>query len=238
MTTWIRRAWRAVPEASTNYNIDQLKVDPYDFVEKGGTVLDVGSSQGAGRYAFSRGGRPAGSFRYIGLDVERVAGVAVVGDAMALPFRPASIDLLLCVSVLEYIARPQAFIAEVERVLKPGGYLYLSAPFVFPHHPPPADLHRFSADGLRALAGAFRELNAGSNRGPASTFTLLLVQFFAIVFSGDSRTRYGIGLKIFGWAFCWLKYLDRFIGHYAVGSALHGSAFFFGQKPHRVAVTP
>jgi len=49
-------------------------------------------------------------------------------DAECLPFRSRSFDVVLCLQLLEHTPYPENVIAEITRVLKPGGILFLSAP--------------------------------------------------------------------------------------------------------------
>ncbi|TFH33381.1 MAG: class I SAM-dependent methyltransferase [Deltaproteobacteria bacterium] len=50
------------------------------------------------------------------------------GDAEALPFRDAAFDLALCLQLIEHTPFPEKVIGEITRVLRPGGFLFLSAP--------------------------------------------------------------------------------------------------------------
>jgi len=75
----------------------------------------------------------------------------IVGDAMNLPFKDCSIDIVLCTQVLEHVSQPWKLISESYRVLKPGGYLVLSAPFYWPIHEQPWDFFRFTRYGLESL---------------------------------------------------------------------------------------
>lgn len=49
-------------------------------------------------------------------------------DAEALPFRDGVFDLVLCLQMLEHVPGPEHVVREITRVLKPGGWLFLSAP--------------------------------------------------------------------------------------------------------------
>ena len=55
-----------------------------------------------------------------------------VGDALALPFPDQSFDRLICSEVLEHIPDYRAAIAEIKRVIKPGGRVGISVPFGWP----------------------------------------------------------------------------------------------------------
>ena len=50
------------------------------------------------------------------------------GDAAALPFPDASFDKVFCTEVLEHVLDPAQVLAEIRRVLKPGGYAVVSVP--------------------------------------------------------------------------------------------------------------
>jgi ubiquinone/menaquinone biosynthesis C-methylase UbiE len=52
----------------------------------------------------------------------------VEGDVEALPFADASFGTVLCTEVLEHLPRPDAALAEIRRVLRPGGVLVGSVP--------------------------------------------------------------------------------------------------------------
>lgn len=106
-----------------------------DAIATKGLVLDVGC--GAGAYAAACVER---GHRYLGLDLsprmiakarERNKNCAdvefVVADARRLPVASGSIDLLLCLGVLEYVIGPEAqCLAEISRVLRPGGIAMFS----------------------------------------------------------------------------------------------------------------
>ena len=93
---------------------------------------------------------------YVGLDIDspvaRARGVADVFYAGAeFPFEAASFDAVLCNQVLEHVFNPDEFLSEIARVLRPGGKLLLTVPFVWDEHEQPWDYARYSSFGLKAL---------------------------------------------------------------------------------------
>ncbi|MGD0765250.1 MAG: class I SAM-dependent methyltransferase [Dehalococcoidia bacterium] len=59
----------------------------------------------------------------------------VRGDLGALPFRDASFDAVLASHVMEHLPRPEKAVAEMARVLKPGGVMLLLTPNRFHYVP-------------------------------------------------------------------------------------------------------
>jgi SAM-dependent methyltransferase len=58
---------------------------------------------------------------------------------------------VLCNQVLEHVFNPDFFLREIGRVLKPGGKLLLTVPFLWDEHEQPYDYARYSSFGLAAL---------------------------------------------------------------------------------------
>lgn len=73
----------------------------------------------------------------------------IVADAMHLPIRNSSIDIALNFTSLEHYPKPWEFFAEVSRVLKPGGKLFLFVPFVQQEHQVPYDFYRYTQYALK-----------------------------------------------------------------------------------------
>ncbi|MGD0579029.1 MAG: class I SAM-dependent methyltransferase [Bryobacteraceae bacterium] len=123
-----------------------------------GTVLDVGAGESPWREWL-----PPGT-QYFGVDVAtaghfgmRRNAAVVFYDGERLPFPDRSFDNVLCVEVLEHIQAPAVFMAEIARVLRPGGALILTIPWSARRHHIPYDFQRFTREGLACLleAGGF-----------------------------------------------------------------------------------
>jgi SAM-dependent methyltransferase len=113
-----------------------------------GRLLDIGCGRKPYRQLFS-------ATQHVGVDwpasLHGNAQVDVSNDATHLSFFHASFDTVLCTELLEHVAEPHLAVEEMTRVLKPGGYLILSVPFVHWIHEQPFDFYRYTNFGLRHL---------------------------------------------------------------------------------------
>lgn len=66
-----------------------------------------------------------------------------------------SFDYIVCTEVLEHTLQPFDAVSEIERILKPGGLVFVSTPYNFRIHGPLPDCWRFTEHGLRALLKDF-----------------------------------------------------------------------------------
>jgi SAM-dependent methyltransferase len=125
------------------------------------TVLDLGTT-----YRFRKELEPFSAFfkgYYVALDyrAQRSFGernVNVDGDIQALPFASGSVDGVLCIEVLEHLPKPQTAVDEIHRVLRPGGLLLLTTPFLLSYHGKPgdySDFYRYTDEGLKWLLRHF-----------------------------------------------------------------------------------
>jgi SAM-dependent methyltransferase len=133
---------------------------------------------------------------YLGSDVEPGPRVTYVCPVEALDVPDASFDLVLCTQVLEHVSAPERALAEIARVLRPGGHAFVSTHGVWPFHPYPADRWRWTQQGLEKLVEetpgvALRELVP--HRATAASLALLLNYYVDLV---TRRTL----LKPLGWA--------------------------------------
>lgn len=113
-------------------------------------VLDVGGSDVNGSY---RSVFPESAYDYRGCDLNPGPGVTIVmDDPYRIPLASASVDIVLCGQMLEHCEFFWVMFAEMMRVLKDDGRLFLIAPSAGPIHRYPVDCYRFYPDAYAALA--------------------------------------------------------------------------------------
>lgn len=226
----LKSIYHALPgPPSTNFFYRNFDVNPYALLPPNPTIFDIGSKEARGNYAF---GSPPPGAKVVCVDMFEGEGVDLVADAHDMHMVPDdSVDCVVTVSTLEHVRYPQKVVAEIFRILKPGGTVYVNVPFVFPFHADPDDFYRFSCNGILILCEKFERLDSGFNRGPASTMHHLLVHFLAILFSFNSRVLYAGNVYIFRWLLFWVKYLDHFIARYSMAQVIHAGSYFIGRKP-------
>jgi SAM-dependent methyltransferase len=127
-------------------------------------VLDIGGRIQPYRPLIQRRERA-----YVAVDLRRTPLVDVVAQGERLPFGDATFDLAISTQVLEYIPDPAMFIAEIYRVLKPGGTLLLSVPSVCPTDAE-EDSWRFLRAGLRRLLVQFESVEIVAEGGSITGF--------------------------------------------------------------------
>jgi len=82
-------------------------------------------------------------------------------------------DLVILDEILEHVPRPWVAVEEVRRILKPGGCLITSSPFMIAEHRMPKDYWRFTKDGVRVLLSNYSTVEAHS-WGNAGSVTYLM----------------------------------------------------------------
>ena len=88
-----------------------------------------------------------------GCDVQQSDGnrVDVICPATDLKFEANTFDSILCTQVLEHVYDHHGMMKEVHRVLKPGGHIILTVPFVWELHEEPYDFFRYTRYGAQYL---------------------------------------------------------------------------------------
>jgi len=110
-----------------------------------GVLLDIGA--GYGRY---RGIISPYVNKYLTSDGFNTRA-NFVEDSAHLTHRDCSFDTILCNQTLEHVEELEQTMSEIYRVIKKGGHVIATVPFLFPEHKDPTDFRRYTRDGFTQL---------------------------------------------------------------------------------------
>jgi len=157
--------------------------------------LEVGSRDEGFTVSFRRAlDRRPGD--YVGIDAAAGPGVDAIvdlaGDFAAVSrVLPGPFATIFCLSVLEHCRQPFRMAENIQRLLAPGGVLFVSVPFAWEIHRFPEDFWRFTPEAIRLLFAAV-EFPACQ----CAYHTQVEGSFLAL---GDGPPRLGRALNAGGW---------------------------------------
>jgi SAM-dependent methyltransferase len=111
-------------------------------------VLDAGAGSCLYEHHFSHGVYQSADFCAVD---KRYGEITHACDLTSIPVEHNTYDLVLCSQTLEHVPEPKSVLRELNRVLKPGGELWLSAPLFYEEHEAPYDFYRYTRYGFTYL---------------------------------------------------------------------------------------
>ncbi len=105
---------------------------------------------------------------YMTMDNDPNSGADIIGDIHAIPLADASVDAIICHSVLEHVKDPVRAVGELKRVLAEGGKIFVHVPSIYPYHARKghyADYWRFFDDTLLFLFKDFAKVEIKKRGG-------------------------------------------------------------------------
>jgi SAM-dependent methyltransferase len=159
----------------------------------------------------------------VGTDVYASPNTRVVADGHFLPFRDETFDGVWVQAVLEHVLDPPAVVAEIHRVLKPGGLVYADTPFIQQVHEQAYDFTRFTLSGHRWLFRRFEEIDAGAVGG-AGKALVWSIRYVALSLGLSTRMATLAAMPFF-----WVRFIDRFAKPGPKTDAASG-VYFFGRR--------
>jgi SAM-dependent methyltransferase len=114
-------------------------------------------------------------FHVTQLDIDADRKPDVVADITT--YRPATpYDVVIAAEVFEHLKEPAAAVANIHAMLRPGGRLIASTPFLFPIHDAPHDFFRYTRHGLEHLLREFHDVKIDTRSTWAEAFGVLAVR--------------------------------------------------------------
>ncbi len=173
----------------------------------------------------------------VNLDIEPFANVDIVADARNMPFLDGSFDLVILEYVIEHVEDSQKMISEIYRVLKDGGVVYSTVPFMQSYHGNPKDYYRFTMEGFVKLwdSSGFAMVECLPSGGPTSALVCMLKEYLAILFSFNSKAVYSVLSQLFIIIFFPLKYMDLLLANSRNAHNIAYSFSYIGRKVNKIS---
>jgi len=165
----------------------------------------------------------------INVDFAAYQNVNVVADITDLPFRDSTFDLAILTEVIEHTENPNMLVSEISRVMKKGGVLVLTSPFMIGYHASPDDFQRFTLSGLRSLLSEFSIIEARAF-GPTGSLLWIFQEWCALWFSFGNRKLQTILVVFFMVLTSPIKILDFLLSNNPNCSAIASTYLIVAKK--------
>ena len=108
-----------------------------------------------------------------GVDYEVAANAPEVDIQDLSAYPPDTYDFVILDEILEHVEKPWIAVEEVRRILKPGGTLITSSPFMIAVHKVPKDYWRFTKEAMEVLLESYSSVETYSWGNPGSVNYLM-----------------------------------------------------------------
>lgn len=139
---------------------------------------------------------------YTGLDIETAlvyeegVGPDVTWNGTAMPFDDNSFDSMMATEVLEHCPDPLLIVQEMKRVLKPGGVLFFTVPFLWNLHEVPHDHYRYTPFALeRIFRQSGMQLELHAHGGWNTSMAQMIGMWIVATKKGKRRKRWAMLLN-------------------------------------------
>lgn len=157
------------------YFVDQFFFSKRNLIN--GKVIDIG-----GKKIKKRGLFDVGKFNtdvtYV--NIEKKDEPDILADAENIPVNDNSYDVAIMGELLEHVPDPIAVLREAYRILKRGGVILATTPFMYPIHADPYDFGRYTESFWRKAAEdiGFSEIQIEKQGGMFAVMALMVQHFF------------------------------------------------------------
>ncbi len=167
----------------------------------------------------------------INVDIFAFNEVDLVADVMDLPVEDNRVDLVINTALLEHIDQPGIAVAEMHRILKPGGIAFCYVPFMVPFHAAPQDFHRWThAGATRLFEPFFENITSGIGAGPTSGLLWVLQEWLALLLCFGNRRLHDMLFLFFMLCLSPIKLIDYYLIHMPDADKICSGFYIVGKK--------
>jgi SAM-dependent methyltransferase len=156
--------------------------------------------------------------------------VSLACDALMIPIKSNSVDLIINIALLEHVKEPKLVIEEMFRILKDKGEIWCFVPFMQPYHAAPSDYYRWTHNGVKRLFSEFPYAKIYVGNGPTSSMLWVMQEWLAILFSFGNRNFKECLFFVFMIISFPFKYLDAILTYYPSAENLVSGYYIHAKK--------
>lgn len=119
-------------------------------IPQGESVLDAGAGECVYKKHFQHCKYTSSDY-CVGDEEWNYRHIDIICKLSEVPVEDGKFDNILCTQTLEHVPNPDEVIAELSRILKKKGRLFLTAPLFHEEHQMPYDFYRYTQYGLKHL---------------------------------------------------------------------------------------
>lgn len=143
--------------SSLSISVRRHFIDAFFFrecarIKPADTVIDIGGKRENKRGLFDIGKY---SQHVLFVNIDPTTTPDILADAQSIPVPDDSQDVAIMGELLEHVYDPRPVLQEAYRILRPGGTLLITVPFMYPEHADPNDYGRYTASYWKKTLGSF-----------------------------------------------------------------------------------
>jgi SAM-dependent methyltransferase len=157
--------------------VDQFFFSNSDLFGRGRKIIDIGGKKGNKRGLFDID-RYDAEVTYV--NIEKKDDPDILADASNIPVADDSYDIAIAGELLEHVPDPILVLKEARRLLKPGGKLIATVPFLYPIHADPHDFGRYTDYYWEKAAekAGFKDVKIERHGSMFAVLALMIQHFF------------------------------------------------------------